>query len=145
MTGLRRFIHRWLTLVHAMLRINNVTYKWNSWLADWWSTDVMSSKLLTVRTKHVCLYLFHLFYKSYIKSSQIMNKNDVKTKYKCKRWISFFWRSSKYERNWSSAKLMRCPYFARDPLHSYFDEHQKNESFLIIWLEFSTGYIGTLC
>ena len=34
-----------------------------------------------------------------------MNKNDVKTKCKYKRWISFFWGSWKYERNGPRAKL----------------------------------------
>ena len=48
-----------------------------------------------------------------------MNKNDVKTKCKYKRWISFFWGSWKYERNGPRAKLTWSPsgvtYFARDP------------------------------
>ena len=64
-----------------------------------------------------------------------MNKNDVKTQCKYKRWISFFWGSWKYERNGSRAKLTWRPlgvtYFARDPLRSYFHEPQKNEIYFL--------------
>ena len=64
-----------------------------------------------------------------------MVKNDVKTKYKYKRWISFFWDSRKYERNGSRAKLTWRPsgitYFARDPLRPYFQEPQKNEIYFL--------------
>ena len=74
-----------------------------------------------------------------------MNKTDVKTKCKYRRWISFFWgsskyerngsRTSKYERNGSRTVLMWRPsdvsYFARDPLCSYFDEPQKNEIYFL--------------
>ena len=55
-----------------------------------------------------------------------MNKNDVKTQCKYKRWISFFRGSWKYERNESLAKLT---YF--DPLRSYFHEPQKNEIYFL--------------
>ena len=65
-----------------------------------------------------------------------MNKNDVKTKCKYKRLISFFWGSSKYERNGSRAKLTWHPsgvtYFARDPLCSYVYEPHKNEIYFLI-------------
>ena len=58
---------------------------------------------------------------------------------KYKTRISFFWHSSKYERNGSRAKLT-WRYFARDPLRSYFDECQKNEIyFVIIHLFINTG------
>ena len=60
-----------------------------------------------------------------------MNKNDVKTKCKYMRWISFFWGSRKYERNGSRAKLTGVTYFARDPLRSYFHEPQKNEIYFL--------------
>ena len=62
-----------------------------------------------------------------------MKKNYVKTKCKYKRWISFFWSSSKYERNGSSAQLPEegVTYFARDPLRSYFYEPQKNEIYFL--------------
>ena len=60
-----------------------------------------------------------------------MTKNYVKTKCKYKRWISFFWGSSKYERNGSRAKFTWRPYFARDPLRSYFDEPQENEIYFL--------------
>ena len=56
-----------------------------------------------------------------------MVKNDVKTKYKYKRWISFFWGSWKYERNGSKG----VTYFARDPLRSYFNEPAKNEIYFL--------------
>ena len=46
-----------------------------------------------------------------------------------------FWGSWKYERNGSHAKLTWHPsgvtYFARDPLHSYFHEPQKNEIYFL--------------
>ena len=68
-----------------------------------------------------------------------MNKNDVKTKCKYKRWISFSWGSSKYERNGSRAQLTWRPsgvtYFACVPLRSYFYEHQKNEIYFLIVFE----------
>ena len=58
-----------------------------------------------------------------------MNKNDVKTKCKYKRWLSVFWGSWKYERNGSHAKLTWSPsgvtYFAREPLRLYSYETQK--------------------
>ena len=64
-----------------------------------------------------------------------MNKNDVKTKRKYKRWISFFWGSWKYKRNGSRAKLTWRPlgitYFARDLLRSYFHELQKNKIYFL--------------
>ena len=57
-------------------------------------------------------FLCRLFDKIYIKTSQIMNKDDVKIN--CK---------------YNGAKLTLHPlsviYFARDPLNSYFDECQK--------------------
>ena len=68
----------------------------------------------------------------------IRYKNDVrktKTNCICKRWISFFWGSWKYERSGSRAKLRWRPsdvtYFARDPLRSYFHEPQKNEIYFL--------------
>ena len=64
-----------------------------------------------------------------------MNINDVKTKCKYKRWISFFWGSWKYEHNGSRAKLTWRPsdvtYFADDLLRSYFHERQKNEIYFL--------------
>ena len=55
--------------------------------------------------------------------------------YNCKRWLSFFCCSSMYESNRYCAKLMwhalGVTYFARDPLHSYFDEYQKNEIYFL--------------
>ena len=63
-----------------------------------------------------------------------MNKNDVKPKSKYKRWISFFWGLSKYERNRSRAKFMwshsGVTYFARDPLPSYFDNNNNNDNLI---------------
>ena len=65
-----------------------------------------------------------------------MNKNDVKTKYKYKSCIWFYWNSSKYECNESRAKLTWRPsdatYFARHPLRSYFDECQINKIYFLI-------------
>ena len=86
------------------------------------------------QTRRIKTSLRRLF-ASLINISQIMNKKDVKTECKCKRWISFFWGSSKYERNGSRAQLTWSPssvtYFARDPLRSYFYELQKNEIYFL--------------
>ena len=60
-----------------------------------------------------------------------MDKNDVKTKCKYKRWISFFRGSWKYERYGSRGKLTWRTYFARDLLRSYFHEPQKNEIYFL--------------
>ena len=51
-------------------------------------------------------FLCCLFYRTYIKTLQIMNKNNLETKCKYKRWILFFWHSSQCERNGSHAKIM---------------------------------------
>ena len=68
----------------------------------WWR------RLLNVNTKNVDHR--RLCFKIYIKSSQRMNKNDVKTRCTYKRWISFFCCSLKYERKvnvapWASFTL----------------------------------------
>ena len=78
-------------------------------------------------------FLCQLFYKIYMKTSQIMNKNDIKIKYKYKRWISFFWHLSKVWTQWVQCKVNMRPfaYFALDPLRSYFDECQKNEIYFL--------------
>ena len=77
-------------------------------------------------TRRFMNFLCRLFYKIYIKTSQIWNKTNVKIKCKYKRLIiSYFCRSSKYERSGSQAKL--TTYFPQYPLRSYFDEQQKNQ------------------
>ena len=120
--GPTRFILRWTALVDATSRVSDVTHKWNSWRL----IDVMSVEHNN-QTRRLITPLCRLFCKILIKTK--MNLNDVKTKCKYKRWISFFWGSLKYERNEFHAKLTWHPscviYFARDPLHSYFDEPQK--------------------
>ena len=57
-----------------------------------------------------------------------MNKTDVKTKCKYKRWISFFWGSSKYERNESRANLRKI-YFLN--IHMYIGSDQMMFSFIV--------------
>ena len=69
-----------------------VTDKWNSWF-----DDVMFDKRHVMettveyynQTRRFITFLRRLFYKIYIKTSQIRNKNDVETKYKYKIWIHF--------------------------------------------------------
>ena len=47
--GPTRFIHRWTTVVHVMLRVSDITGKWNSWLAivtfDWPSRKLLCIKV----------------------------------------------------------------------------------------------------
>ena len=64
-----------------------------------------------------------------------MNKSDVKTKCKYKRWMSFFWGSWKYESNASHAKLMwrkghhlLCTW---PVAFNYFHEVQKNKIYFL--------------
>ena len=109
-----------------MLRIIDITDKWNSWLADItfdWRLVMETAVERNNQTYRFITFLRSLFYKIYTKTSQIMNKNDAETKCKHNRWISFFWHSSKYE---PMGPMQKLTYFAQDPLHSYFDECPKN-------------------
>ena len=121
--GTTRFIHRWTTLVHATLRIRDVTAKWNRWLADItfdWRHVMTTAVKRNNQLRRFITILRRLFYKIYTKISQIMTKkNDVETQYKYKRLISIFCCSSKYERNGSCTKL---PCHLLDSLRTYFDE-----------------------
>ena len=81
--GLIRFRHRWTTSNRATLRISNTTDKQNNWLADvtpnW--CHVMEMAFERNNQPHRFITFLHrLFYKIYMKTSQIMNKNVVKTK-----------------------------------------------------------------
>ena len=101
--GPMSFIHPWTTLAHATF-----TDIWSSWLVDvtfdWWHVMV-SAVERNNQTRQLLTFLRSLLCINLIKTSQILNKNDVKTKYKYKRWIPFFWGLWKYERNRSHAKL----------------------------------------
>ena len=121
--GIMRFTHRWTTLVFATLRITDDTDKWNSWLAD-----------VSFDWHHVIeMAVQHNPKRRFIISStlilQDLNQNFTNNEQKrCKN-------SSKHERNGSRAKLTWLPsgvtYFARDPLRSYIDEPQKNETYFL--------------
>ena len=52
------------------------------------------------QTRQLIIFLRRLFYKIFTKTSQILNKNDVKTKYKYEM-ISVFCCSFEYERSGS--------------------------------------------
>ena len=107
--GPSRFIHRWMTIIHVKLCVSDVTDKWNSWLVDVmfnWHHIKEPAVECNNQTCWFIIFLRHLFYKIYLKTSQIMNKNDVKINGK---YIYFFWHSSKYECNGSHAKLTWCP------------------------------------
>ena len=54
-----------------------------------WSHAMETAVERNNQTHPFMIFLFHLFYKIYIKTSQIMNKNVVKIKSKYKKWISF--------------------------------------------------------
>ena len=71
-----------------------------------------------------------------------MSKNDVKTKCKFKRWISFFWGSSKYERKGSHPSGVT--YVVRDPLRSNLYESQKNEIYFLNNLLFILPFSGVI-
>ena len=91
---------------YFMPHISEVTDNWNCWLADVtldWCHVMETAVGRTTQTRWFIAFLCCLFYKVYIITSQIVNKNDLKCKYK--RYCSFFWHSSKYEHNGSHAKL----------------------------------------
>ena len=97
--GPTRFIHPWTTLVHATLLVSDVIDKCNIWLAD-----------VTFDWRHDGLYLFFAAYLQDLNQNLTnSDKKDLKTKYKYKKWISFFWGSWKYERNGSRLKLTWRP------------------------------------
>ena len=88
--------------------LSDVIDKCNSWLAD--VTFYLHAVMVTAvernnQTKWIITFLCCLFTQDL---NQRMNKNDVKTKFKYKRWISFFWGSFKFERNgWLVAFILR--------------------------------------
>ena len=97
------FIHQWITLAHATLHVSDVTDNWSSWLVDVtfiWRHVMVTAVERNNQTCRLLTFLRRLFCINLIKTSQILNKNDVKTKYKCKRWIPW-----KHERNRSRSKL----------------------------------------
>ena len=125
------------TSMNYTLRFIDVSYNWNFWLVDVtfdWRHVMVKAIERNNETRRLITFLRRLLCINLIKTSQILNKNDVKTKYKYKR-ISFFWESWKYERNGSHAKLTWRPsgvtYFARNPLRSYFHEPQKIEIYFL--------------
>ena len=86
----------------------DISAKWNNWLTDVtfdWHHVMETAVERNYQNMSVFNFVFRLFYKTYLKASQRMSKNDVNTKCKYKRWLSFFWHSSKYERNGFHAKL----------------------------------------
>ena len=98
---------------HATLRVSDVTDKRNRWLR-WCNVPLTAYHRTAVERKHQkrrsIIFLRRLCYKIYTKSSQRMNKNDVKTRCTYKKWISFFCCSSKYDRKvnvtpWASFTL----------------------------------------
>ena len=110
--------------IHATLSESDVTDKTNSWFAD-----------ITFDWRHVMVTFPPLILQGF---NQIFTNNEqknIKTKRKDKKWLSFFWGSTKYEHNGSPAKCTWRPsgttYFARDPLCSYFVEPQKNEIYFL--------------
>ena len=123
---------RWTYFEHRfrhMFRVRDLTDKWNSWLAnitfDW--RHVMKTAVeRNYQTRQFITFL--RFYKIYIKTSQITNKNDVKTKCKFKRWVSVFLTFIEVWMQWVPCKINVMPFVlsgasrSRDPLCSYFDE-----------------------
>ena len=74
------------------------------------------------KTRLFITFLWRLFEKIYIQTSQIKNKNDVKSKRKYKRWIPFHFSDI----HWSvNAIFGRRVNFARHPLRSHFGERQE--------------------
>ena len=82
------------------------------------------------QTGRLITFLRRLFYKLYAKTSQILTKHDVKTKYKYKRWISFFCCSSKYERNGSYAKSTSRSLHETHCVHASMNNRQNETYFL---------------
>ena len=72
------------TIIHSRLRVSDVTDKWKNWLADvTFDCDVMETAIEShVQARRFITFLRRLCYKIYIKISRIMDKNDVKIKYK---------------------------------------------------------------
>ena len=132
--GQTRSIHPWTTLVYATLCVSDVTHKWNSWLADVtfdWCHVIEKAVECNNQKRQLITFLCRLFCNNINK----IFTNGCKTNCKYKRWISFFWGSSKYKRNLSRAKFTWRPlgvtYFAHDPSSSYFDEPQENEKYFL--------------
>ena len=106
--GPSRSIHPWTTPTHTTLRISDVTDNWSSWFVDVtfdWRHVMVTAVERNNQTRRLLTFLRRLLCINLIITSQILNENDVKTKYKYKRWIPFFWDSRKYERSRSRAKL----------------------------------------
>ena len=133
---------RLTTLVHATLHISDVTDKLNWWLVDvtFDERPVMSTAVeRNNQTRRFITFLRRLFYKIYTETSQIMNKNDVKPKYKYKNELHF---PVVHPDVWTHGVLCIVTYFARDPLRSYFDEKQENE---LYYLNKGIGYLDGYC
>ena len=82
--GPTRFIHRWKTIVHVTLRLSDVMDKWNSRLADYtfdWRHVIETAVERSYQARRFIIFLRRLLYQIYIKTSQIINNQDVKIKY----------------------------------------------------------------
>ena len=80
-----RFILQWTTIVHATLCISDITDKWNK-LTRQRNVRLTSHHAegcwKNIQTCRLITFLHHLLHNIYIKTSQIMNKSDVKIKSK---------------------------------------------------------------
>ena len=91
-----------------MLRESDVIDICNSWLAEVmfdWRHVMVTLVECNNQTRWIITFLRRLFARFKSKFLQKMNKNNVNSKCKYRRWISVFWGSSKYECNGSLAKL----------------------------------------